>query len=96
MKNVMIVERQTESLSKVNEGENTSKNKYFMSGVFTEFGVLNRNQRVYTPEKFIPALNGLIKEMQDLGVVYGELDHPENFDSALQRTSHALRSVENV
>ena len=98
MKNVLIVERQTEALNRVNEEAEVGKQArpYLLGGVFTEFGVLNRNQRVYTPEKFIPALNGLIQEMRELGVVYGELDHPENFDSALQRTSHAIKHVEYV
>ena len=65
-----------------------------MSGVFTEFDVKNRNERVYTADRFLPALNELNSRISDLGVVYGEYDHPDVFDTSLSRASHTIRKAE--
>ena len=54
MKPVLIVENSTSSL--IREFVDTAKKDYVMSGIFTEFGIKNRNERVYTAEKYLPAL----------------------------------------
>ena len=93
MKNVLIVENSTNSLIR----ENMSGAKdYIMSGTFTEFDVLNRNERVYKAEKFLPALKELNERMTQLGIVYGEFDHPDVFDTSLSRASHVIRKAEYV
>lgn len=91
MKNVLIVENSTSSL-KGDFGKNDKE--YILSGIFTEFGVKNRNERIYTAEKFLPALSELNDRINGtLGVVYGELDHPDVFDTSLSRVSHKLDKV---
>ena len=91
MKPVLIVENNKNSL--INENKNGKKD-YTMSGIFTEFDVKNRNERVYTADKFLPALNELNSRITDLGVVYGEYDHPDVFDTSLSRASHTIRKAE--
>ena len=91
MKPVLIVENSNNSL--INESKNGKKD-YTMSGVFTEFDIKNRNERVYTADKFLPALNELNSRISDLGVVYGEYDHPDVFDTSLSRASHTIRKAE--
>ena len=54
MKPVLIVENSTNSL--VRESSSTGKKDYILGGTFTEFGVKNRNERIYTAAKFLPAL----------------------------------------
>jgi hypothetical protein len=81
MKPVLIVENSNNSL--INESKNGKKD-YTMSGVFTEFDIKNRNERVYTADKFLPALNELNSRISDLGVVYGEYDYPDVFDTPYQ------------
>ena len=93
MKNVLIVENSTNSLIR----ENVSGVKdYVMSGTFTEFDILNRNERVYRADKFLPALGELNERMSSLGVVYGEFDHPDVFDTSLSRASHVIRKAEYI
>lgn len=94
MKPVLIVENNTNSLS-LNESSN-GKREYILSGSFTEFDVVNRNERVYTAEKFLPALNELNERIKQLGVVYGEFDHPDVFDTSLQRASHIITRTNYV
>ncbi len=94
MKPVLIVENSTNSLTRLNESVAQMKDQYLLSGIFTEFGVKNRNDRVYTAEKFLPALEELTERIQTLGVVYGEFDHPDVFDTSLSRSSHTIQSTQ--
>jgi len=91
MKSVLIVENMTNPLS-INEND-SQNDKYILGGVFTEFDVKNRNDRVYTAEKFLPCLNELNERMNDFGVVYGEFDHPDVFDTSLSRSSHIIKKA---
>jgi hypothetical protein len=93
MKPVLIVENSTSSLIRES---NDQKNKYILGGTFTEFGVKNRNERIYTADKFIPALNELNERMNGLGAVYGEFDHPDVFDTSLARASHIITKAQYI
>ncbi len=94
MKPVLIVENSTNSL--IVENNSVSKDKYVLGGIFTEFGVKNRNERIYTAEKFLPALQELNERMNGLGAVYGEFDHPDVFDTSLSRASHIITKANYV
>ena len=94
MKPVLIVENSTNSLIRENNG--LGKKDYIMNGTFTEFGVKNRNERVYTADKFLPALQELNERMSTLGAVYGEFDHPDVFDTSLSRASHIITKATYV
>ena len=96
MKNVLIVENSTNSLSSVKESAQGKKDEYVLGGIFTEFDVKNRNERVYTANKFIPCLEELNERIQNMGVVYGEFDHPDVFDTSLSRASHIIRKASFV
>ncbi len=94
MKPVLIVENSTNALIRENAG--SGKKDYVLGGIFTEFGVKNRNERIYTADKFLPALNELNERMTSLGVVYGEFDHPDVFDTSLSRASHIITKANYV
>ena len=91
MKPVLIVENSTTSL--IRESVGSTKKDYVMGGIFTEFGIKNRNDRVYTAEKYLPALEELNERITTMGVVYGEFDHPDVFDTSLSRASHIIRKA---
>ncbi len=93
MKPVLIVENATNSL--IREGV-AGKNDYIMGGIFTEFGVKNRNERIYTADKFLPCLEEMNDRMNSFGTVYGEFDHPDVFDTSLSRASHIITKAEYV
>ena len=94
MKPVLIVENSMNSL--IREGNDTGKKEYVMTGTFTEFGIKNRNERIYTADKFLPALQEMNERMNNLGVVYGEFDHPDVFDTSLSRASHVITKADYV
>jgi len=93
MKPVLIVENSLQSLIKEN---NNTKGEYLLNGTFTEFDVKNRNERIYTAEKFLPCLDELNERIETMGVVYGEFDHPDVFDTSLSRSSHIIKKAQYV
>ena len=94
MKSVLIVENSMNSLN-ISESNN-KEDQYILGGIFTEFDIKNRNERVYTADKFLPCLQELNERMQSMGVVYGEFDHPDVFDTSLSRASHILTKANYV
>ncbi len=94
MKPVLIVENSNNSL--IREGASVKQGLYTLSGTFTEFGIKNRNERIYTADKFLPALQELNERMSGLGAVYGEFDHPDVFDTSLSRASHIITKAQYI
>ena len=95
MKPILIVENNSNPLKESVQSSN-GKRDYILGGIFTEFGIKNRNERIYTADKFIPCLNELNERIQTMGVVYGEFDHPDVFDTSLSRASHIIRKASFV
>ncbi|NBO22768.1 hypothetical protein EBU94_05440, partial [bacterium] len=89
MKPILIVENNMNPLQE-SVSVSGSKKEYILGGPFTDFGVKNRNDRVYTADKFLPCLNELNERIKTMGVVYGEFDHPDVFDTSLSRASHTI------
>lgn len=93
MKPVMIIENNNTPLSMHEEFVNqANKRAFLLGGIFTEFGVKNRNERIYTAERFLPCLDELNERISKLAV-YGEFDHPDVFDTSLQRASHIIKEA---
>ena len=93
MKPVLIVENSTNALIRENA---SGKKDYVLGGTFTEFGVKNRNERIYTADRFLPALDEMNERMNSLGAVYGEFDHPDVFDTSLARASHIITKANYI
>jgi hypothetical protein len=98
MKNVLIIENSLSGLKMIKESASSVPidKKYYLGGTFTEFDVKNRNERIYTADKFLPHLNELLERKKKLGIVYGEFDHPDVFDTSLSRISHTIESLTYV
>lgn len=92
-KHVLIVECSENKLQAINENDSSAKKDYVYGGVFTEFGILNNNERMYTAENFIPGLNKMLERKAKRTVLYGEWDHPQGFGTSLDRISHTIESV---
>jgi hypothetical protein len=86
-KNVLILERSSENLKKVSQ-----KGKTVLEGVFCEFGLENRNGRVYEEKEYLPHMEYLKKDIAN-GALLGELDHPERFEVALTNVSHRVTDL---
>jgi hypothetical protein len=84
---VLILERSSTNLKKVSEDGRT-----MLEGVFAEFGVENRNGRVYEENEYLPHMEYLQKDIKT-GNLLGELDHPERFEVALGNVSHKISEL---
>lgn len=84
----MILEKSDFNLIK--EGE-TEKKNYLLGGTFTQFGVKNNNGRIYEEAEFMPHLEYLQKKIKR-GLL-GELDHPEKFETSLNKASHVIENI---
>ena len=95
MKPILIVENNINPLKENFQGSG-SKKEYVLEGIFTEFNKKNRNDRIYTADKFLPCLKELNERIQNMGVVYGEFDHPDVFDTSLSRASHIIKGAKYI
>jgi len=86
-KNLLILERSSQNLQKI-----TRDGKTMLEGVFAEFGVENRNGRIYEEKEYLPHLEYLKKDIQNNNLL-GELDHPERFEVALGNVSHRVSEL---
>lgn len=84
---VFIVERINEGLS-----ASTNNGEIVMEGTAAVFGVKNNNNRVYEKEEYLPHLSYL-QEKIGKGQLFGELDHPQNFDVSLKNVSHVIEAL---
>jgi len=87
MKNVLILERSSQNLKKINQ-----KGKIILEGVFAELGVENRNGRIYEEKEYLPHLEYLKKDISSSSLL-GELDHPERFEVSLSNVSHKVSEL---
>jgi hypothetical protein len=86
-RNVLILERSSQNLQKISK-----EGKVILEGVFAEFGVENRNGRIYEEKEYLPHLEYLKKDIEN-GNLLGELDHPERFEVALGSVSHRISEL---
>jgi methyl-accepting chemotaxis protein len=86
-KNLLILERSSQNLQKI-----TRNGKTMLEGVFAEFGIENRNGRIYEEKEYLPHLEYLKKDIAN-GNLLGELDHPERFEVALGSVSHRITEL---
>lgn len=84
----MILERSSSNLKKIDE----NSKKITLEGVFAEFGVENRNGRIYEEKEYLPHLEYLQGDIAT-GNLLGELDHPERFEVALSNVSHRISDL---
>jgi hypothetical protein len=83
----MILERSSQNLKKISKDGRT-----VLEGVFAEFGVENRNGRVYEEREYLPHLEYLQKDIANKNLL-GELDHPERFEVSLTNVSHRINEL---
>ena len=88
-KKLLILERQKSNLD-ITTGDDGS---VLLEGVFTEFDVKNKNNRIYEEKEVMPHINEL-QEKVKTNKLLGELDHPKDFDVSLANVSHVVESLD--
>lgn len=85
---LLILERSSSTLAFVQDNSGA----YVLEGVFGEIDKLNRNNRIYTEDEYLPQVEGLQAKIKSSKLL-GELDHPQNFDISLKNVSHIIEEL---
>tara|TARA_R110000823_G_scaffold4223_7_gene15967 strand:+ start:2002 stop:3696 length:1695 start_codon:yes stop_codon:yes gene_type:complete len=88
-KKLLILERQKSNLDITTADDGS----VVLEGVFTEFDVKNKNNRIYEEKEVMPHINEL-QEKVKTNKLLGELDHPKDFDVSLANVSHVVESLD--
>ena len=70
------------------DGKNT-----FLSGIFMQAGIKNRNGRMYPPNEISEAVKVAMSTIKERNGIMGELDHPESLTINLDRVSHVITEM---
>lgn len=91
----LIVESPTYDYQLIKEEKNTqSTPRLYLKGPMLQFGVVNRNNRMYLENEMINEVTRYIKEDIAEGRAAGELEHPTRPLVALGDISHKIISLE--
>jgi hypothetical protein len=84
-----------EDFEVLTESTKTGKN-YYIQGPFMQFGVPNRNNRVYNENIMIPAVNKYIEEMVSKNRALGTFGHEDSPKISENKISHIIRELKVV
>lgn len=73
---------------------NTSSGDTFLSGIFMQADIKNRNGRVYPITEIQAAVNGAKQRIKETNGIFGELDHPQSLNINLDRISHVITELD--
>jgi hypothetical protein len=65
----------------------------FLSGVFMQAEIENRNGRTYRLDEMVAQVNNMREQINEFGGVFGELDHPDTITINMDRISHAIKDI---
>lgn len=85
---LLILERSGGTLSFTEDNSGA----YVLEGVFGEIDKMNRNNRIYTEDEYLPQVESLQAKIKSSKLL-GELDHPQNFDISLKNVSHIIEEL---
>lgn len=89
----ILIEELTPNDSNLIEEATTDGKNAWLSGVFMQGGIKNRNGRVYPVNEIAQAVQEASKRIQESNGIFGELDHPSTLNINLDRVSHAITNI---
>lgn len=73
--------------------EATKNGNVFLTGVFMQAEIENRNGRTYRLDEMTSAVTSMNQQIKDFGGVFGELDHPDTITINMDRISHVIKEI---
>jgi hypothetical protein len=65
----------------------------WLSGIFMQAGIKNRNGRQYPLSEISAAVSGAHQRIKESNGIFGELDHPQSLSINLDRISHVITEL---
>jgi len=89
----LLIEELTPTESRlISEASQDGKDMY-LSGIFMQAELKNRNGRTYPLSEINRAVEGAQKSITEHNGIFGELDHPQSLTINLDRISHAITDM---
>jgi len=74
--------------------ENAADGNMFLSGIFMQADIKNRNGRLYPITEIQAAVSGAQQRIKESNGIFGELDHPQSLNINLDRISHVITELD--
>ena len=74
--------------------ENANDGNMFLSGIFMQADIKNRNGRLYPITEIQAAVNNAQQRIKESNGIMGELDHPQSLNINLDRVSHVITELD--
>jgi hypothetical protein len=89
----LLIETVTAAEGNIITESNKDSGDVFLTGVFMQAEIENRNKRKYKLDEMTQAVADMRKQIDEFGGVFGELDHPETITINMDRISHAIQDI---
>ena len=93
MNQLLLIESIAPSQSRMISEASTDGKSLYLSGVFMQGGIKNRNQRVYPVPVLSEAVGRAVTSLRESNGIMGELDHPQTLSINLDRVSHVITDM---
>lgn len=94
MKSQLLIEELTPHEANVIAESSQDGKNAFLSGIFMQAGVKNRNGRVYPVNEINEAVKIAKQVIKERNGIMGELDHPQTLSINLDRVSHVITELD--
>jgi len=97
MKSEILIETLMPSESNmIVETTQTADKSLWLSGIFMQSDMQNRNGRTYPMSEITKAVNEANERIKESNGIFGELDHPQSLTINLDRISHVITEMKMV
>ena len=93
MEQQILIEEISPAIAGLITENNTKTGDMFLSGIFMQADIKNRNGRVYPITEITAAVQGANQRIQETNGIFGELDHPQSLNINLDRISHVITEL---
>jgi hypothetical protein len=90
---IKLIREHVEEVELIIESTDGKSKDYYISGVFLQSNLKNRNGRIYPKQIMENEVGRYNKEYIDKNRAYGELGHPDSPTINLDRVSHMIKSL---
>ena len=90
----LLVEELSPQTANLISESNEGTGDMFLSGIFMQGDIKNRNGRVYPITEIAAAVRGAQQKIKESNGIMGELDHPQSLTINLDRVSHVITELD--
>ncbi len=94
MQTELLIEQLTPSEARISESISEDGKNCYLSGIFMQADIQNRNGRTYPITEISNAVHNAKERISEQNGIFGELDHPQSLQINLDRISHVITEMD--